>query len=71
MRTCLLLVDGHSKDKGRKTVNSEKGDELGACFIIIYLLVKVKYNGISPMVGSPRLWAPRFSSEPRCPTGEL
>lgn len=49
MLTCLLLVDGQGRGQGMKTVNSEKGEELGACFIVTYLCVKVRGNGVSPL----------------------
>lgn len=44
--TCLLLADGQGRGQGVKTVTSEKGEELGACFIVTYLCVKVRGNGI-------------------------
>lgn len=34
MLTCLFLVDGQGRGQGVKIVNSEKGEELGACFIV-------------------------------------
>lgn len=49
MLTCLFLVDGQGRGRGVKIVNSEKGKELGACFIVTYLCAKVSSNGISPL----------------------